>query len=112
MYENGMLFCYDRHPMHLLVFVAIPKSIFIRQDRLNQLKMNFFTCFVRFISSMELRPKGCSQERDYQVFNYRLLEFAKNKCLSTIWSTEKIPVLGLIQQGSIIKTLIFCDFTI
>ena len=31
-------FCYVRHPMHLLVLFAIPKSIFIRQDRLNRLK--------------------------------------------------------------------------
>ena len=35
------------------------------------------------------------------------IEFAKNKCLGTIWSTEMIP----IQQESIIKTLISCDFT-
>ena len=31
-------FCYVRHPMHLLVLFAIPKSIFSRQDRLNRLK--------------------------------------------------------------------------
>ena len=36
MYENDF-FCYVRHPMHLLVLFAIPKSIFIRQDRLNLL---------------------------------------------------------------------------
>ena len=38
---NGNLrkcFCYVRQPMHLLVLFAIPKSIFIRQDRLNRLK--------------------------------------------------------------------------
>ena len=40
------------------------------------------------------------------------MEFAKNKCLSTIWSTERFPLLELIQQESIIKTLIFCDITI
>ena len=41
------------------------------------------------------------------------IEFAKNKCLSTIWSTEKIPVAWTnIQQESIIKMPIFCDFTI
>ena len=31
-------FCYVRHPLHLLVLFAIPKSIFIRQDHLNRLK--------------------------------------------------------------------------
>ena len=40
------------------------------------------------------------------------IEFANNKCLSTIWSTEMISLLELIQQESIIKTLISCDFTI
>ena len=35
------------------------------------------------------------------------IEFAKNKCLSTIWS-----LLEIIIQESIIKTLILCDFTI
>ena len=41
--------------MHLLVLFAIQKSIYIRQDRLNRLnKVEIFTCFVRFFSSMEL----------------------------------------------------------
>ena len=40
------------------------------------------------------------------------IEFAKNKCLSTIWSTKMIPLHELIKQESIIKTLISCDFTI
>ena len=35
------------------------------------------------------------------------IEFAKNKCLSTIWSIEKI---GLIQQESIIKNANFLWF--
>ena len=54
--------------MHLMVLFATPKSIFIRQDRLNRLKQ----CFVRFISSMELLSKGWSQERDYLAFNNRV----------------------------------------
>ena len=40
------------------------------------------------------------------------IEFARNKCLGTIWSAEKIPLLELIQQDSVIKTLISGDFTI
>ena len=40
------------------------------------------------------------------------IEFAKNKCLCTFWSTEMISVAELIQQERIIKTLISCDFTI
>ena len=40
------------------------------------------------------------------------IEFAENKCLGTIWYTELNPMLELIKQGSIIKTLISCDFTI
>ena len=39
-------------------------------------------------------------------------EFEKNKCLGTIWSTEIIQLLELIQQESTIKSLISCDFTI
>ena len=60
--------------MHLLVSFAIPKSIFIRQDRLNRLLNNveIFTCFVRFISRMYLLSKGWSQERDYLAFNNRV----------------------------------------
>ena len=59
--------------MHLLVFFAIPKSIFIRQDRLNRLKcVEIFSCFVRFISSMELLSKRWSHERDYLAFNNRV----------------------------------------
>ena len=59
--------------MHLLVLFAIPKSISIRQDRLNRLKnVEIFTCFVRFISSMELLSKGWSQERDSLAFNIRV----------------------------------------
>ena len=66
-------FCYVRHSKHLLVIFAIPKSIFIRQDRLNRLKqcLNLYM-FVRFISSMELLSKGWSQERDYLAFNNRV----------------------------------------
>ena len=37
MYEIDM-FCYARHTMHLLVLFAIPKSIFIRQERLKRFK--------------------------------------------------------------------------
>ena len=44
--------------MHLLVLFAIPKSIFTRQGRFNRLNVEIFTCFVRFISSMELLSKG------------------------------------------------------
>ena len=56
--------------MHLLLLFAIPKSIFIRQDCLNPLNnVEIITCFVRFISSMELLSIGWSQERDYLVFN-------------------------------------------
>ena len=59
--------------MHLLVLFAILKSIFIDQDRLNRLNnIEIFTCFVRFISSMELLSKGWSQERDYLAFNNRV----------------------------------------
>ena len=59
--------------MHLLVLFAIPKSIFIRQDRLNRLNnVEIFTCFVRVISSMELLSKGWSQKRDYLAFNNRV----------------------------------------
>ena len=58
--------------MHLLMLFAIQIFIFIRQDRLNRLKnVEIFTCFVRFISSMELLSKGWSQERDYLAFNNR-----------------------------------------
>ena len=47
--------------MHLLVlFFAIPKSIFIRQDSLN---VEIFTCFVRFIFSMESLSKGGHNKR-------------------------------------------------
>ena len=57
--RKGYVFCYVRHPMHLLVLFAIQKSIFIRQDLLNRLNnVEIFTCFVRFISSMELLSKG------------------------------------------------------
>ena len=52
--------------MHVLVLFAIPKSIFMHQDRFNRLNnVEIFTCFVRFISSMESLSKGWSQERDY-----------------------------------------------
>ena len=40
------------------------------------------------------------------------IEFAKNRCLSTIGLLRRLPLLGLIKQESIIKTLIFCDLTI
>ena len=40
-----------------------------------------------------------------RMMNLKIV-FANNKCLGTIWSTE------LIQQESIIKTLISCDFKI
>ena len=33
------------------------------------------------------------------------IEFAKNKCLGTIWSTEMNPIVELIQQESILKRL-------
>ena len=60
--------------MDLLVLFAIPKSIFIRQDRLNRLKQcsKIFTCFVRFISSMELLFNWWSQERVYLALNNRV----------------------------------------
>ena len=39
------------------------------------------------------------------------IEFAKNKCLSTIWSTEKIPVTWTYPaREHYKKTPIFCDF--
>ena len=40
------------------------------------------------------------------------IDFVKNKCLGTIWSTETFLLLELFLQESIIKALIFCDFTI
>ena len=46
-----------------------------------------------------------------QMMNLKI-KFVKNKCLGTIWSTEMIQFLELIQQESIINTLISCDFTI
>ena len=39
------------------------------------------------------------------------IEFAKNKCLSNIRSTETITIAELIQQDSNVKTLILCNFT-
>ena len=39
-----------------------------------------------------------------QMMNLKI-EFAKNKCLGTIWSTEMNPIVELIQQESIIKRL-------
>ena len=40
------------------------------------------------------------------------IEFAKKKCLSTIWSTEKISIAWTYPAREHYKTLIFCDFTI
>ena len=41
------------------------------------------------------------------------IDFAENKCLSTIGSTEMIcKLLVLIQQETIIKALIFCDYNL
>ena len=60
-WQSTKIICihYARHPMHLLVLVAIPKSIFICQDRLNRLNnLEIFKCFVRFVFSMESLSKG------------------------------------------------------
>ena len=45
------------------------------------------------------------------VINPIAVEFAKNKCLSIIWSTEKIPVAWTIPAREHYKRLIFCDYT-
>ena len=64
---------------------------------------------------MKLLSKGWSQERDYLAFNNRIMmilniEFAKNKCLSTIWSTEKIPVVWTYPAREHFKNAIFMRF--
>ena len=45
--------------MHLLVLFAIPKSIFIRQDRLNQLNnVEIFKCLLGLSPVWNCYPKG------------------------------------------------------
>ena len=40
------------------------------------------------------------------------IEFAKNKCLGTIWSNEMNLIAGTYQVREHYKTLISCDFSI
>ena len=40
------------------------------------------------------------------------IEFAKNMCLGTIWSTEMIQIAWTYPTREHYKTLISCDFTI
>ena len=40
------------------------------------------------------------------------IEFAKNKCLGTIWSTQMMPIVWTYPAREHYKTLISCDFPI
>ena len=52
---KSICFRYVWHPLRLLMLFVIPKSIFTSQD---SYRVEIFTCFVRFISSMESFLKG------------------------------------------------------
>ena len=84
--------------MHLLVLFAIPKSVFIRQDRLNRLKQRrnlymFRKVYLQYGIAVQrlVTRKGLPSDQCSRMMILKI-EFAKNKCLSTIWFSKKIPV--------------------
>ena len=46
-----------------------------------------------------------------QMMNLKI-EFAKNKCLGTTWSTEMNSIAGTYPAREHYKTLLSCDYTI
>ena len=74
MYENDMFLLLQTFNAFIGVF-CYSKIHFHPSGQFKSIKImvvEIFTCFVRFISSMELLSKGWSQERDYLAFNNRV----------------------------------------
>ena len=109
---------YVRQPMCLWMLFVIPKSIFISWDRLNWLKqcwnlLRFCKVYLQcgIIIQRVVTIHGLPSVQLSRMMNLKI-EFARISVWVQFDLLRWFQLLELIQQESIIKTRISCDFTI
>ena len=80
-----MIFCYFKIPFHQLESFKLIKTMLIS---LNVCKV-YLQC--RIVFQKLVTKNGLPSVKLSRMMNLKI-EFAKNKCLGTIWSTEMNPI--------------------